>query len=39
MNLKYIEASVVKISFYGNLGLEELTILKSKRIAVSKGNT
>lgn len=30
---------MAKASFYGNLGLEELTILKSKRIAMSKGVT
>lgn len=30
---------MVKTMFYGNLGLEELTMLKSKRIPLSKGNT
>lgn len=30
VNLKYMGESMVRTSFYGNLGLEELTILKSK---------
>lgn len=30
---------MAKASFYGNLGLEELTILKPKRIDMSKGVT
>lgn len=29
--------SMVKTSFYGNLHVEELTVLKSKRIHMSKG--